>query len=167
MKTKKLNIVQPDNITLSKIVEPLAQALQGLTQHEVEVEHSSVLLFEGPQAAITLLDLHSDDTDQLLRALWTILEVTRFSTRSLNFADLDEPERYGGPLMFAIEQSYYGASELQHYSELSIYTRNESFDVRAAERQISNLVKLVRDPKKLVRHDDATERVLFLAKHFG
>jgi hypothetical protein len=147
MKTEQINIDQPDTITLSHIIEPLAQALQELTQHprdEIEVVLST---FEGQESrsheAYIALDLHAETPDRLLRALWTILEGSDSCVRWLNFAGPDPQNPFSGPIAFALVQQRYGSGEFDLHSYLWAYCRNEAFDVEAAKAQIANLVDLV------------------------
>src|SRR5437868_1032860 len=99
---------ESDTTCVSDIIEPLAQALQTLTEHprdEIEVTPST---FEGQDArsheAYIALDLHSETPDRLLRALWTILEQTGSWHRWLNFCGPDPQNPFSGPIAFALVQ---------------------------------------------------------------
>jgi hypothetical protein len=154
MKTEQTDIDQTDTTTVSEIVEPLAQALQTLTEHPRDEIEVTRFMFEREEArsheVYIALDLHAETPDELLRALQTIFERTGSWVRWLNFAGPDEHNRYDGPLMFAIVQQRYGSEYLHCHSYLWAYSRDDDFDVEAAKQQISNLVELISDSDNLV-----------------
>ena len=109
MKTNTVSTSESDTTYVSELVQPLAEALQKLTQHpRDEIETVLFSTFEGQDTrsheAYIALDLYAETPERLLQALWTILEKTGSSNRWLNFCGPDEHNRYDGPLMFALVQ---------------------------------------------------------------
>jgi hypothetical protein len=154
MKTQTVTTNESDTTCVSELVQPLAEALQKLTQHpldEIEVTPST---FEGQEArsneAYLELDMHAETPDRLLRALWTILEQTGSWHRWLNFEGPDEHNRYDGPLMFALMQQHYGSGPFLYHSYLWCFSRDRDFDVEPAKRQVANLVALIGNSDNLV-----------------
>jgi len=148
MTTHTVTTNKSDTECVSELIQPLAEALQKLTQHpRDEIETVLFSTFEGQDTrsheGYIALDLHAETPDELLQALWTILERTGSWVRWLNFAGPDQHNPYGGPLMFAIVQQRYGSEYLHCHSYLWVYSRDEDFDAEAARRQISHLVELI------------------------
>jgi len=106
-------IKESDTTCLSELIQPLVEALQKYAANpddEIEVTRST---FERQEArsheAYVALDLHAKTPDELLQALWTILDITDSPNRWLNFCGADPQNRYDGPLMFSIIQQRYGS----------------------------------------------------------
>src|SRR6266568_1444407 len=155
MTTQTVTTNESDTTCVSELIQPLVEALQTYAANpRDEIETVLFSAFEGQQSrwheTHIALDIHAETPDELLRALWTILEETGSSNRWLNFFGPDEHNRYDGPLMFALVQQRYGSGGLELHSYLWAYSRDEDFDVTAAKRQVANLVELIRDPQNLI-----------------